>query len=73
MIATTLALATATFLCLAFQSTRLFGIVGALLLVYLNPVTFLSLSVLAVAVVVFIFFHKRSANHGVPKLPDQRD
>lgn len=40
---------------------------------YLNPTAFLSFSVLAIAVVVFIYFHKRSTKNGIPKLPDQRD
>lgn len=73
MITTTIALVVAILLCLAFDATTLIGVVGVVLLAYLNPTIFLSLSVLAVVVVVFIYFHKRSSRHGVPKLPDKRD
>ncbi len=71
MIATVIALSIATFLCLAFESTRLLGIVGILLLLYLNPIAFMFIVVCVAAIAVLIHFSKRSnSNHDLPRLPD---
>ena len=60
VIAMTVALATASALCLAFPSTRLFGVGGIALLTYLHPLSLVLLLVLAVVVaVVFHIFQRR--------------
>lgn len=59
VIASTLVVATGV--CLAFDTTRLLGVLGVLLLFYFFPIVFLALLLLGGAVIFYI--QKRSANH----------
>ena len=70
MILTIIALVIATFLCFVFESTRLFGIVGVLILLYLNPVVFIACVACLAAIAVLIYFYRRSNANDVPRLPD---
>lgn len=73
MVATIIALVVATFFCLAFASTRLIGVGGVLLLLYLNPLAIISAVAVVVAVLGFIHFYQRSSRHALPKPDDQCD
>jgi hypothetical protein len=70
VIAMTVALATASALCLAFPSTRLFGVGGIALLVYLHPLSLVLLLVLAVVGAALFHFYRRRFYDALPS-PDE--
>ena len=70
MIAMTAALATASALCLAFSSTRLFGVGGIALLAYLHPLSLVLMLVLAVVVAVAFHVFQRRSYHALPSLDE---
>ena len=73
MIAFIIAVVVASLVCLAFDSSRLIGVLGVLLLVYLHPLLFAVLFVLAVAVACFINPNLRSIYYEFPRLTSRRD
>ena len=62
-----IALVAGALLSLAFRSTRLYGLIGLALLLYLYPI--ISIPVLVLAGIGFYFYHKRR-NHDLPRLSD---
>ena len=68
MIAFAVALVAASLVCLAFSSSRLIGVLGVLLLVYLYPLLFGALFVVAVAVACLIHRNLRSIDDDIPRL-----
>ena len=74
MIASSLALVVASLLCLAYDTTRSFGIAGIFLLLYLYPWSFLALLILGGAVLFAIRrYHYRRKHHAVSRLRTRRD
>ena len=69
MLAATFAVVVASALCLFFPETRWIGVLGAVVLTYLHP---LSLLMLVLAVVVAVAFHiyQRRSYHALPS-PDE--
>jgi hypothetical protein len=61
MIVIASALVVATGVCLVFNTTRLLGVLGVLLLLCLFPIVFLALLLLGGAAI--FYAHKRSTNH----------
>ncbi len=59
-----------TFACLVFDSTRLIGVAGLLLMLYLNPFAFVFIVACFAAIAVLIHFSKRSKSNDIPRLPD---
>ena len=70
MIAMTVALATASALCLAFPSTRLFGVGGIAVLTYLHPLSLVLLLALAVVGAVLFHYYRRRFYDALPS-PDE--
>ena len=66
MLVTTLALVVVTALCLVFAETRLMGVLGTALLIYLHPLLLLAVAVLVVVAGVAFYFHRRRSYHALP-------
>ena len=66
MFVTTLALVVVTALCLVFAETRLMGVLGTALLIYLHPLLLLAVAVLVVVAGVAFHFHRRRSFHANP-------
>ena len=66
MIATTLAIAFVTALCLAFTETRLMGVFGSAVLAYLHPWLLAVVVVLGVVLAVLFHRHRRRSFHALP-------
>ena len=73
MLVLTLALAILTALCLAYDTTRWFGVAGVALLVVLYPLFFSALTVLAGVAFLAVRYYQRRTIHELPQLPDRRD
>ena len=65
-----LALSMVTIVCLAYQPTRLIGVVGFLLMAYLNPIALLFCVACFAAIAVLIYLYQRSNTNVIPRLPD---
>ncbi len=66
MFVTTLALIVVTALCLAFAETRLMGVLGIALLVYLHPLLLVVIVALVVVAAVIFYFSRRRSFHALP-------
>ena len=74
VISAAVAIVCVTALCLSFKETRLMGVFGLVLLLYLHPI---SLAIVAVVVVtvagVVFYFHKRRSFHALRIRDSRRD
>lgn len=61
MITLSSGLVVATAVCLAFDTTRLLGVLGVLLLLYLFPIAFPA--ILLISAVAIFYVHKRRTKH----------
>ena len=73
MLVTTLALIVVTALCLVFAETRLMGVLGTALLIYLHPLVLVAVAVLVVVAGVVIQFRRRRSFHALPGSDSQID
>ena len=73
VLVTTLALVVVTGLCPVFAETRLIGVLGTALLIYLHPLLLLAVAVLVVVVGVAFHFHRRRSFHALPGPDSRRD
>jgi len=73
MLVTTLALVAVTPLSIVFAETRLIGVLGIALLVYLHPLSLLVVAVSAGVVAVVRQLNRRRSRHALPAPDPERD
>ena len=66
MLVTTLAIVAVSALSLLFAETRLMGVLGIALLIYLHPLLLLVVAVLVVVAGVVFYFSRRRSFHALP-------